>query len=481
MAGTHDHPNTRRVLGAALLVSVATILVGVAGWTGLSRGSSGSPMLKRDKSECPTALQPIPSIEAVFPGESHAPGSTASLAVYARARRLTLQVFRVGPERIPTIGNVTMKGVPVTGKRSVGPSAGNTVLQVQVGEWPSGLYFARLVAEDGRVGFAPLVVRPERLGQHRVAVVLPTLTWQAYNMRDDDGDGKGDSWYAGGRKRVVRLDRPYLNRGVPPYFRCFDLPFLNWLVRTGREVDVLAQSDLERAPSAADLLAAYALIVFPGHHEYVTTREYDLVEGYRDLGGNLMFLSANNFFWRVVRRGKTIVKTEQWRDLGRPEAALLGVQYRGNDGGRRRAPWTLTKAPATRWVFAGTGLGPGEQFGDDWGIEIDDTDESSPSQVQVLAEIPNLYGPGFTARMTYYETETGARVFSAGAFTIAGQIGEPHVSRVVANLWRRLAAWAPDGGAQDQRIGSERTPGTRGDDARAPSGFQLPRDWVGAL
>jgi hypothetical protein len=44
--------------------------------------------------------------------------------------------------------------------------------------------------------------------------------------------------------------------------------------------------------------------------------------------------------------------------------------------------------------FAGTGLGPGERFGDDWGIEIDHTEESTPSQVQVLAEIPNLYGPG---------------------------------------------------------------------------------------
>lgn len=41
----------------------------------------------------------------------------------------------------------------------------------------------------------------------------------------------------------------------------------------------------------------------------------------------------------------------------------------------------------------GTGLGRGDQFGDDWGIEIDHTDESSPSQVQVLAEIPELYGP----------------------------------------------------------------------------------------
>ena len=91
-------------------------------------------------------------------------------------------------------------------------------------------------------------------------------------------------------------------------------------------------------------------------------------------------------------------------------------------------------------MFAGTGLRAGDRFGDDWGIEIDHTDESSPSQVQVLAEIPDLFGPGFTAQMTYYETENGAQVFSAGAFSIAGQIDDPRVSRVVSNLWLRLAA-----------------------------------------
>ena len=445
----HDHPNAWRVLGAALLLAVTSILLGGVAWTALSSSAHGNAMVEGEehghgkpgrKAQCPTAHEPIPSIEAAFRRESYAPGGTASLVVHNRASQLTLQVFRVGPERTSTIGNTTMNGVPVTKKGVVGRSAGRRVLQVRVGGWPSGLYFARLVAADGRVGFAPFVVRPKRVGQQRVAVVLPTLTWQAYNLRDDDGDGKGDTWYANWHKRVVRLGRPYLNRGVPPYFRCYDLPFLNWLARTGRRVDVLAQSDLEHVPSAAALAAAYDVIVFPGHHEYVTTREYDLVEGYRDLGGNLMLLSANNFFWRVVRRGKTIVKTKQWRDLGRPEAALLGVQYRGNDGGKRRAPWTLRRAPATRWVFAGTGLGPGDQFGDDWGIEIDHTNESSPSQVQVLAEIPDPYGLGFTAQMTYYETGTGAQVFSAGAFSIAGQIGEPYVSRVVENLWRRLDA-----------------------------------------
>ena len=56
--------------------------------------------------------------------------------------------------------------------------------------------------------------------EHRVAVVLPTRTWQAYNFRDADGDGIGDTWYATrGRPGHRRLHRPFLNRGVPPHFR----------------------------------------------------------------------------------------------------------------------------------------------------------------------------------------------------------------------------------------------------------------------
>jgi hypothetical protein len=41
--------------------------------------------------------------------------------------------------------------------------------------------------------------------------------------------------------------------------------------------------------------------------------------------------------------------------------------------------------------------------------------------------------------MTYYETKSGAKVFAAGAFTLAGSIWWPDVNRVLENLWTRLA------------------------------------------
>ena len=201
---------------------------------------------------------------------------------------------------------------------------------------------------------------------------------------------------------------------------------------------MLSQSDLEAAASSRVLADAYDLIVFPGHHEYVTTREYDLIEGYRNLGGNLMFLSANNFFWQVVKRGQFVTKTKLWRDLGRPEAALIGVQYRAN-GKAPRQPWIVRRSPAATWIFAGTGLRTGSALARG-GVEIDQTTPESPRNVEVLAEIPNLFGPGMTAQMTYYETSAGARVFAAGAFYLIRLIHlDSVVSRLVENLWTRLA------------------------------------------
>ena len=41
-------------------------------------------------------------------------------------------------------------------------NAPHTVRVVRAGPWPSGLYFLRVTAGDGRVGYAPLIVRPTR-------------------------------------------------------------------------------------------------------------------------------------------------------------------------------------------------------------------------------------------------------------------------------------------------------------------------------
>jgi N,N-dimethylformamidase beta subunit-like, C-terminal len=404
---------------------------------GHCRGIGRPPQAAAIDRRSPTRAELTRSVEAAFTQESYLPGTTATLVISNRASGIRMRIFRSGPERVSTRSTLALRGIPVSRTRPVGTSRGKTRVDVAIGDWPSGLYFARLRAADGRVGFAPFVVRPRMLGEHAVAVVLPTLTWQAYNLRDDDGNGRGDSWYASWKTKTVRLGRPYLSRGVPYSFRRDVLPFLHWLARSGKEVDVLSQSDLESAVSPRALRDAYELIVFPGHHEYVTTSEYDLVEGYRDLGGNLMFLSANNFYWQVVKRNGVMTRTTPWRDLGRPEAALIGVQYVANGRGGR--PWIVRSSSAASWIFDETGLEVGWRLALG-GIEIDKISAASPPGVEVLAEIPNLFGTDRTAQMTFYETESGARVFAAGAFYVTRLVDvNPVTSRMLENLWERLS------------------------------------------
>ena len=329
-----------------------------------------------------------------------------------------------------------------TGKRT----APRTV-SVQAGlSWPPGLYVARVETDDGRIGFAPFVLRPATLGATgRIAVVLPTNTWQAYNFYDADGDGWGDTWYAGGAPPVV-LDRPYRDRGVPPRFGRYDFPFLRWLEKRGHAPEVLTEDDLEQVPDGAALRRTYDLLVFPGHTEYVTEHEYDVVEGFRDLGGRLIFLSANNFFWKVERAGGELRRIKLWRDLGRPEAGLLGVQYRGNDDGSRQGVYYVVGADRVPWLFQGTRIENGSSFGEfvgGYGIEIDGITNDSPEGTVLVALVPSLLGPGLHGEMAYYETRRGARVFSAGTLDFCTSLLTWPVGRMLDNLWRHMTSDVP--------------------------------------
>ena len=387
------------------------------------------------------AVVRILDVEATFQQRSAVPGETVQLNVQTDAPWLSMTLLQCGPEEGPTNSNYEMRGVQVGDPIRfdlAGRRGRLTRVPVTVLAQTSGLYAARLVGPSGHVGYAPLIVRPAAPTQ-RIAVVLPTTTWQAYNYYDRNGDGFGDTWYSLWAQKRIDLTRPHLRRGVPERYRSYEVQFLHWLASRGHAVDYYADEDIDLFPSPEMLRFAYDLIIFPGHTEYVTQRLYDLVQGYRDLGGRLMFLSANNFFRHVTRTGTHAKLIGEWRDAGRPESALLGAQYLANDSGERQQPYVVTGADTASWAFAGTGLRNGSQFGR-YGIEIDSTTPYSPPGTQVLARIPDLFGPGRSAEMTYYETEAGARVFSAGALNFGGTIMLwPETGRLLDNIWARMA------------------------------------------
>ena len=384
----------------------------------------------------------IQGIDAGFTKRSYAPGESAELRLSTDARLLRLQVFAYQSPGRPSEQDVKTSGLAKTGPIRVDWSGHRDrpglLRVVRAGDWPSGLYFVRATAADGRVGYAPFIVRPRRLGTHRIAVVLATNTWAAYNFTDADGDGWGDSWYVTGSHRSVDLGRPFLDFGVPFRFHDWDLDFIAWLNRTGREVDVLSDDDLDGAASGDELAHRYDLIVFPGHEEYVTRHAYDVIERYRDVGGNLLFLAANNLYRRVDRVGERLVRHALWRKLGRPESRVVGVQYVGSDHGRRQAGYIVTGAVVAPWAFDGTGLADGDVFGR-YGIEIDARTAASPRGTQLLAHIPDLFGGGRSAEMTYYETLRGAKVFAAGSLNFGASLGRPEVDRLLRNVWARLS------------------------------------------
>jgi hypothetical protein len=123
----------------------------------------------------------VQGVDAGFPEASYAPGQEAALEVATDAKTLTFQVFAYGGGAFPSVRDLRTSGQAMTAAARVDWSAHRDapapIRVVRPGDWPSGLYFLRITADDGRVGYAPFIVRPRTLGGSRVAVVLATQTW----------------------------------------------------------------------------------------------------------------------------------------------------------------------------------------------------------------------------------------------------------------------------------------------------------------
>jgi hypothetical protein len=369
---------------------------------------------------------PNNAVQVAFEARSYAPGATATLRLRGSAVVIKLRLYRAGAGP-----DGPLQGAPVSVERTFAHPASS--LQIELGAWPGGFYYARVDTPGRGTWYAPFVLRPKRLGEHRVLVVLPTNTWQAYNFED------GNSWYLHASVQRIDLSRPYLNAGVPPHYHGYDRGFIRWLFLHGKQTDFVSDDDLDQVASGDQLARAYDLIIFSGHEEYVTQHEFDVTQRYRDLGGNLAFLSANDFFYKVVKHGDQMDGRWRWRDLGRPEAAVVGAQYVDwNHDVYPNKPFQVTGATQEPWLFRGTGLANGTAFGV-YGIEVDAVAPSSPHGTHVLATIPNIFGAGKSAEMTYYQTPRGAKVFSAGVMNFGGSALWPQVREMIENLWAHLS------------------------------------------
>jgi hypothetical protein len=423
--------------GVIVLVQRRLHLRAVGGWFGAAVLLAGMPVaggsIARSVAHAAPSAQSL-EMTALFVQPSYAPGQAARLRVVAGANRLTIQMIAAFSKSADPYAQIVTD--PAVGPaHTIAWRPGPGTITVRIGRWASGVYFARVRSVSGQV-VAPVVIRPAHLGQARVAVVVPTYTWQAYNRRS------GDTWYVCSCVHTVDLTRPYLGNGVPYNFGQYDRNFFRWLARSGLRVDVLADSDLNGISSGSALRHFYRMVVFEGHGEYVTSHMFDITEEYRNLGGHLAFLSANDFFRDVRISGNSMTLIGRFRDLGRPEATLIGAQY--IDWYRNlypNQPYRVVRADRVPWLFAGTGLRDGSVLPGYYGIEIDGTTSASPPGTTVVATIPNIF-PGETADMTYYTTGAGAEVFDAGTINFGGAAANRYVARILRNLWAHMAGTA---------------------------------------
>jgi hypothetical protein len=251
-------------------------------------------------------------------------------------------------------------------------------------DWISGVYIARFTGSSGDTTDVLFVVKAAGPGRNSKIVMAVTVnTAQAYN------DWGGTSLYTDPRSPAVSFDRP---GGVVDLFRRDEQQFIAWLESNGFAAEYCTSIDLHENSSCLD---NYRLLLSVGHDEYWSKDMRDNVEAFVANGGNVAFFSGNVCWWQVrfENNNRTMVcyKTQDdpvpdrslvtvnWPDAPvlRPGNSMVGVGWRtpltsAADQGagwwdppvipeRRLRGYTATYS--SHWVFDGTGLADGDEFG----------------------------------------------------------------------------------------------------------------------
>jgi len=353
-------------------------------------------------------------------------------------------------------------------------------------DWPSGVYVLKLVREDNATdGQILLIVRADG-STSELLYHVPTSTYQAYNRSEGKAlyDGlSGPPITVAGTNRAVMasFDRPYSQVSGGPdahdWYMRTDMPTVSWLEQQGYNITYLASEDFHTSGAQ---LKQHKVFISGGHDEYWSKEMYDAAVAARDAGTSLVFMGANDAYWkvrfepspvsgranRVMVTYKTIqsgpadpsgIPTTTWRDPSgpnRPENALIGQMYVGEnigknfplvvsaDQGRHRS-WRYTTVAG---LAAGTSASIGTALvGWEWDARVSNGQE--PAGVTTLAASPVngdlIQNNGAsqalgstTQHTTLYRAGSGALVFATGTM----------------NLWRGLALNVDGAGEPDVRV-----------------------------
>jgi hypothetical protein len=165
----------------------------------------------------------------------------------------------------------------------------------------SGIYFAKLVREDGIAGSSHVffVVRDDG-GTSDLLYQTSDTTWEAYNTYG------GNSLYTGngsvGRAYKVSYNRPFNDRGTTggdgTYTWVFhsEYPMVRWLEANGYDVSYFTHVD---TAARGTLIRNHKVFMSVGHDEYWSAEERNAVTAARDAGVNVAFFSGNEMVWKT--------------------------------------------------------------------------------------------------------------------------------------------------------------------------------------
>ena len=367
--------------------------------------------------------------------QSYAAGDTVRLHITTTAPTFDLEIYRDGPQPETVYKKEGLRGQFTPTPEDAFRNGCNWPVLHEVkipANWKSGAYIVVLrVEKDGtkRENEAFFVLRGN--GQNRIAYLLTTCTWMAYNA----WGGGSHYWGIDGPSPVLSFARPW-ERGfivappsVPyestvPYKLRFDHEpdfagglftaypvmmglggfcaasgwaednrhFAVWAEKNGYEMDYLAQTDLENGP---EVLRPYDVVIVTGHDEYWSWNQRDAMDAYVE-GGGRMARFAGNILWQVriednkqvsykftaeerdpvrndPKRRHLLTSTWDNRLVKRPAAQTFGVTglqgiMAATPSGARRSHGGFIVYRPKHWAFEGTGLGYADSFGEREGI-----------------------------------------------------------------------------------------------------------------
>jgi len=387
---------------------------------------------------------PDPRLLSYLASQSVAPGEAIVSHTHSPDGEYTSELVRLSSEDQVVFRSTSIRGVtrPIVGRSSYLTGAmwePDLSPQLFAPEEP-GIYSHRV--SDKTSSFdSVFCVRPREGEASEIALLLNTNTWAAYNNWGGAslyGYVEGQNTVSAPPKVSFLRPNPRSQPNIDNHLVGGELHFSRWLDESSVKFDCLTDLDLDRGPVGSGV----RLLILSTHPEYWSTQMYNHLEAFLASGGSLLYLGGNGIYWKSDLSSEGLIRVnmkdgELWRNLGRPESAILGVRYSSEDYGTY-APYQVYDA--SHPLFKGLGLVNGDTFGHTSligsgasGLETDKSDSFSPRNGKILARGLNKPDGG---HVFSYSHPGGGLVLSFGSITSAAAVPVDRVMQGV--FWNYL-------------------------------------------